>query len=505
MDDPPRHSKCQKLIAVLILFFINLLNYADRYTIAGVLTDIQRFYKIDNGDGGLLQTVFIVSFMLFSPIFGYLGDRYTRKWIMVVGILVWVLAVFASTFVAKEYFWLFLLLRGVVGIGEASYAVVSPTIIGDMYVGKARSWMLMLFYMAIPFGSGIGYMVGSQLARQLGGWQWGMRLTPLFGVASVILIVLFVFEPERGLNESSNSTRKEDMKNASLKVKIKTYFCDLWALMKNYTYIFSTIAYTCIVFVTGTLSWWVPTAIQHAKAHEMKLNSTSLLDEKDKGNIAIYFGIVTIAGGIVGVIMGSALSTLLRSGKLCFKCCQTKRSDPIICALGALIATPFLFGGLHLIKVSVEASYAFMFVAITGLCFNWAINVDLQMTIIVPWRRNSANAWQILISHLFGDASGPYLVGLLSDRMRLSDSPGDSFDALLYAFYIPSALCGVSALFFIIAATTVLRDQAIFRVEIGIHDGISPKKDVETKGNANNNYELEEAAYENKGFKASEI
>ncbi|CAJ0950319.1 unnamed protein product, partial [Mesorhabditis belari] len=410
---------------------------------------------------------------------------------MVVGILVWVLAVFASTFVAKENFWLFLLMRSVCGIGEATSAVVSPTIIGDMYIGKARSWMLMLFYMVSPLGNGIGYIVGSQLARQLGGWQWGMRLTPLFGVASVILIVLFVFEPERGLNESSNSTGKEDIGNAPLKVKIKT--C---------TYTFSTIADTCIDFVMGTLAWWVPTAIQHAKAHEMKLNSTSLLDENDKANIAIYFGIVTIAGGIVGVIMGSALSTLLRSGKLCFKCCQTKRSDPIICALGALIATPFLFGGLQLIKVSVEASYIFMFVAITGLCFSWAINADLRMTIIVPWRRNSANAWEYLISHFF---PGPYLVGLLSDRIRLSNSPGDSFDALLYAFYIPSALCGISALFFIIAATTVLRDQARFRVEIGIHDGISSEKDVGTKENANNNYELEEATYENKTFKTTEI
>ncbi|CAJ0960494.1 unnamed protein product, partial [Mesorhabditis belari] len=96
----------------------------------------------------------------------------------------------------------------------------------------------------------------------------------------------------------------------------------------------------------------------------MKLNSTSLLDENDKANIAIYFGIVTIAGEIVGVTMDSTLSTLLRSGKLCFKCCQTKRSDPIICALGMFIAAPFLFGGLKLMKVSVEASYIFLFVAI---------------------------------------------------------------------------------------------------------------------------------------------
>ncbi|CAJ0948870.1 unnamed protein product, partial [Mesorhabditis belari] len=451
MDDPPRHSKCQKLVAVLILLFINLLNKVDQSAIAMLLIDIQKFFGVDgDGEMGLLQAVYIVLSTLCIPVFGYLGLRYKRKWIMVIGTLVGALAGCASTFVAKESFWLFLLMRSVVAIG-----------------------MLVLFYITSPFGRGIGYIFGLQMAKRLGGWQWGIWLIALLGVASVILMVLFVFDPERKLSGSSNSTRKEDMENAPLKVKIKTYLYDLWALMKNYTYLFSTIAYTCIVFVTGSVLWWVPTAIQHAK---QIINNF---------RIALYFGAVTMVGEIVGVIMGSAFSTLLRNGKWCFKCCQTQRSNPIISAVGALIATPFLLGGLQLIRVSVETSYIFIFVAITGLCFNWTINGDLLMTITVPWRRNSAKAWQTLISHLFGDALGPYLVGLLADRISLSDSPRDLFDALLYAFYIPSALCGISAFLFIIAAITVIRDQARCLVEIGIDDRISSRKDVETKGNAN--------------------
>lgn len=39
--------------------------------------------------GGLLQTAFIVSYMLLSPLFGYLGDRFTRKYIITFGILLW--------------------------------------------------------------------------------------------------------------------------------------------------------------------------------------------------------------------------------------------------------------------------------------------------------------------------------------------------------------------------------------------------------------------------------
>ena len=49
-------------------------------------------------------------------------------------------------------FKLFLLLRGVVGIGEACYSTIAPTIIADLFVSTLRSRILMLFYFAIPIG-----------------------------------------------------------------------------------------------------------------------------------------------------------------------------------------------------------------------------------------------------------------------------------------------------------------------------------------------------------------
>ena len=92
-------------------------------------------------------------------------------------------------------FWLFATLRALVGVGEASYITVSPTIIADLFSGKARSTMLMVFYFAIPFGrsvlvssfeidiffSGLGYVVGSAVANALGAWQWGIRVTAVLG------------------------------------------------------------------------------------------------------------------------------------------------------------------------------------------------------------------------------------------------------------------------------------------------------------------------------------
>ena len=53
---------------------------------------------------------------------------------------------------ANMDFWAFLGSRAMVGIGEASYSTIAPTIISDMFVKEARSRMLALFYFAIPVG-----------------------------------------------------------------------------------------------------------------------------------------------------------------------------------------------------------------------------------------------------------------------------------------------------------------------------------------------------------------
>lgn len=95
---------CSDIIIISILFAVNLLNYMDRYTVAAVLTDIQIYFNLNDSNAGMLQTAFIVFFMLFAPLCGFLGDRYNRKGIMIIGLSVWITAVMASSFVSKEVF-----------------------------------------------------------------------------------------------------------------------------------------------------------------------------------------------------------------------------------------------------------------------------------------------------------------------------------------------------------------------------------------------------------------
>ncbi|OZC12250.1 transporter, major facilitator family protein [Onchocerca flexuosa] len=382
-------------VCLVLLFVINLLNYMDRFTIAGVLTQVQAFFSIDDTGAGLLQTVFIIFYMIFAPLIGFFGDRYNRKWIMITGIAIWVLAVLASSFVPANSFWLFLLLRGVVGIGEASYSTVAPTIIGDLFTTPIRSRAIMFFYFAIPVGSGMGYIVSAIVASLFGGWQWGLRVTPILGVLCIIFVILGMKEPKRG--EAENAFPNN--------------------VKQTPTYVYTTFAYTSVVFVTGTLTWWGPAAIEHSVAMQQNLNSTHELSNEQKNSIALSFGVVTVIGGILGVSGGTFLSQLLLHGKWCCKPFKTNRANPL--------------------------------------------------DIIVPQRRSVANSWQILISHLFGDASGPYIVGLVSDWIRGSETtPTASYHSLAKAFYIPTLILLASIVLFIAASISFVDDRKKFLKQI---------------------------------------
>jgi MFS family permease len=122
-----------------------------------------------------------------------------------------------------KYFWLFLIIRSLVGIGEASYSCVAPTIIGDLFTQELRTRMLALFYLAVPVGSGLGYIIGSNVTQQLNDWRWSLRVTPPLGFICIILLIILVEEPKRGGAEGS------------LVLESRTsFFNDIYYLLRKY-------------------------------------------------------------------------------------------------------------------------------------------------------------------------------------------------------------------------------------------------------------------------------
>lgn len=390
----PHHVTSAEWCTVLILFFVNLINYMDRLTIAGILTKIQEEYKIGDAEGGLLQTAFVLSYMIFAPLFGYLGDRYSRQAIMGFGVFLWSIFTLIGSFMPN--YWTFIACRAMVGIGEASYSTIAPTLISDMFVKDVRSKMLALFYFAIPVGSGMGYIVGAETTKLAGGdWRWGLRVTPILGGVAVILILFFLLDPPRGASEGHGH------------LEATTYYDDLIGLCKNRSFVLSTLAFTCVTFCTGALSWWGPKYVENG------ILSLSLNEEKQMmsvGSVAFIFGFVTMLSGIVGVPLGSVLSTKLKK--------RFPRADPLICGSGIVISAAFILVGMLFCRVNVVLAMILLFFGEVALNLNWSIVADILLYVVVPTRRGTAEAVQILLSHAFGDAGSPYLIGIVSDALN---------------------------------------------------------------------------------------
>lgn len=73
-----------------------------KFYITGVLDDVKTAFNIDKSQQGLLQTVFVISYMVFAPIFGYMGDRYSRRVIMAFGVLLWSITTLAGSFMVRR-------------------------------------------------------------------------------------------------------------------------------------------------------------------------------------------------------------------------------------------------------------------------------------------------------------------------------------------------------------------------------------------------------------------
>jgi MFS family permease len=194
--------------ALALLLAINLFNYIDRQVLSATLPKIRLDPVMLRPDDpwaqtklGGLTTAFMVAYMLFSPLFGRWGDCWSR-WAIVGGaVIVWSLATGGSG-LATGYVML-LLTRCLVGIGEAAYGPIAPAMLSDLYPVDHRGRIMAWFYMAIPVGSALGFVIGAQVAEMFG-WRWAFLIVVLPGVL-LGMLCFFMKEPPRSSSSSEAS------------------------------------------------------------------------------------------------------------------------------------------------------------------------------------------------------------------------------------------------------------------------------------------------------------
>lgn len=190
-----RTSKTWVLVLlVLMAVFLN----ADNLVLSPNIDAIEREFGVSDAAIGNISMLFVVIGALVSLIWGFLGDKGSRKLLFVLSIVIGELPC-ALTAVAANYtqfFWLRILCG--IGVG-ASYPILF-SLVADLFDEKDRGKAAAFVAAAIGFGSVLGPLVGGY-----GGAVWGWRL-PFFVVAApnfvlALIFWLFVKEPQRGMSE----------------------------------------------------------------------------------------------------------------------------------------------------------------------------------------------------------------------------------------------------------------------------------------------------------------
>lgn len=367
---------------LLLLTFINLFNYLDRYILVALSPSIKKDLNLSYTQVGVLTSAFMITYFAVSPLFGWLGDRQPRNKVMSAGVGLWSFATIWSG-MAVGMSSLFGS-RLAVGVGEAAYGSISPSILTDLFPKSVRGKVFAIFFLAIPVGSALGYLLGGVL-EQLVGWRHAFLIAGGPGLALAILL-LFIKEPKRGQYDDA-----ED-----LKIARPSFFGAYKVLAKNSTYVLTVLGYCAYTFALGGIAVWIPHYIE-----------AYLGRPAAEGNMA--FGAITVAAGFVGTIVGGAWADRWQ-----------KRAPDAYLKLSAL--SMFLALPVYVLVMEVS-SFPVFCVAVFALEFllflsTSPINAQI-VNCVSPAMRATANAVGIFMIHLLGDAISPTLVGYVADHSSL--------------------------------------------------------------------------------------
>jgi MFS family permease len=333
------------------------------------------------------MTGFIVVYMVASPFFGVLGDKGSRPRLLALGVFVWSLAT-AAAGLARSFASLFAA-RAAVGIGEAAYGTIAPSLLADYFSKEKRGRVYAIFFCAIPVGSALGYIVGGYADAHLG-WRSAFFVAGLPGLL-LALLALTLPDPPRGASDAGEAPPEGVSPDAGW----RSYL----SLAKNRPFRIAVLGYAAYTFGIGGMAFWMPAFLERVRG-------------VPKEAATVQFGLVVVVTGFVGTFAGGFVGDALLK--------RTKEAYLWVSGVATLAAVPFAFLALTASSPSVylpSLVVAQLLVFASTGPINSAIVND-----VLPWQRATAVAACNFTIHVLGDVPSPPLLGALSDSTSLQSA-----------------------------------------------------------------------------------
>ena len=194
----PETGKNYKWWVVAMLWFVCLFNYADRQAIFSVFPLIKAQMGLDDVQLGWVASSFMFVYALAGPFAGMVGDKLSRKTIILGGLIFWSLVTIATALSTK--YWHLLLFRALEGLGEAFYFPASMSLLSDYHGKETRSRAMSWHQSSVYAGTIAGGTLAGYLAERVG-WRSGFLLFGSLGVLLGFVLLAMLKEPARGRSE----------------------------------------------------------------------------------------------------------------------------------------------------------------------------------------------------------------------------------------------------------------------------------------------------------------
>ncbi len=386
--------------ALGILSFINLFNYLDRYLVPALFETLKHSeLGLSDGQLGALMSGFLAIYTLTAPIFGALGDRRGRPRLIAFGVACWSIATALSGFAGN--FAALLAARATVGVGEAAYGTIAPSLLSDYFPEEKRGRVMAIFFCAIPVGSALGYVVGGLMDVHFG-WRVAFFVAGTPGLL-LALLCWWMRDPPRGGQDKNLSAEDKAKIAADSSPGAQHLGADTKAtyllLLKNRPYLFTVLGYAAYTFAMGGLASWMPAFLERVRG-------------MPHGQATVSFGIIVVVTGFIGTFVGGWL------GDYCAK--YSKYGYLLVSAVATVVAAPFVWLAL---TTASPTGYLVCMVIAQLLMFlsTGPINASI-VNLVSPTQRASAVALEIFAIHALGDAISPYLIGAISDASSLAEA-----------------------------------------------------------------------------------
>ncbi len=382
------------------LFLLYMFDYIDREVISSLLPFLKKDLGITDTQAGSLASAIYLSIVFFTFPVSILVDRWSRKRSVGVMVMLWSVATGLAAFIRT--FPQLLLTRLGVGVGEAGYAPGGTAMISAMYPMEKRSRMTGLWNASIPVGSAIGIGLGGVIAT-----HWGWKHA--FGIVAIpgfIIGVLFFFFARDYRTVKLERPATENRAARRMRV---------WEIVKDFLHtpslLLTYLAFAGNTFLTSAYLTWLPSYF--VRTHGVAGGPAGLIAS------AIMF--LAIVGALVG---GFAVDAWRK---------KRPNARPLFAGL-----TTLLSAAMWLLAFGAFAGTAqYIVMAMAAMCTLLYLSGASAVTqdVVHPGLWAISYAICVIVQNALGSSTGPFIVGVVSDRFGLS--------AAMLAVPIASIIAGV--------------------------------------------------------------